>query len=256
MKTKEYLLDRIDSLEDVIMFDEITSTNDYAKELAKSTELDNILILANKQTKGRGRGHKSFYSPDNAGIYMSLIIRPNIAFEATQLVTIATALALSDTILEYQIDNAIKWINDIFIDNKKVAGILVEGQLKANKPEYAYLVIGIGLNVSESLIPDELKDLYTALALHSQTELDKDKLIAIIINNLYTYIDLLKNDSQKLITLYKEKCLTLNKSVSINADSEQFLAIDIADNGNLILKDQNGQLSQINSGEVSIKNEN
>lgn len=257
MYNKEEILATTKYLDDIIILDSIDSTNNYAKTLAKSTNQANVLVVAKSQTKGRGRNHKTFYSPENDGIYMSLLIRPKISFEQTQLITILTALTLSNVISQdLNIDNAIKWINDIYIDNRKVAGILVDGQLKANYKEYEYLVIGIGININQAQVPDDIKDIYTALANHSLEPINKNTLIANIINSFYIYLDQLEVNHDRLIEDYKNKCLTLNKTISINGSKDLYLAKDIAANGNLIIADSQGNLSQINSGEVSIKNEN
>jgi BirA family transcriptional regulator, biotin operon repressor / biotin---[acetyl-CoA-carboxylase] ligase len=146
----------------VLQFDSLTSTNDCAREFAQSGGNEGIAILALQQTGGRGRHGRSWSSPPGSGLYVSLILRPEIRPADSAVITLAAAVAVKETLEEvFAVQSDIKWPNDVLARGKKICGILVESALEANKLLYA--IMGIGVNLSQSEFPDELKDIATSL---------------------------------------------------------------------------------------------
>lgn len=233
-------------IDQVFFFDTIDSTNTYLKELSKKDFKNNTLVVAKNQSKGRGRLSKSFYSPEN-GLYFSFVFKPKVTIEEIQMLTIIAALAVSKSINKlYNVDSKIKWLNDIYIEDKKICGILCDTVIK-NSAQYEFVVVGIGINISEALvIPNDIKDIYGAISNYSSTEVDVNDLIINIINEFSTYK---KTEKQSLINEYKSKCLSLNKKVKYN--NESYVAYDINSYGHLLLTNGHSKIS-VNAGEVSL----
>lgn len=242
------------TVSDIEILDAIDSTNNYAKKIAQDESINNYCIITDHQTKGRGRRGRSFYSPDKNGIYLSLILRPQLKVEDAQLITIIAALAVVDAIKScYGIKTDIKWLNDIYLDQKKLAGILTEGEIVLENTSYRYLVVGIGINIFyDSNLPEALKDIYTALEVAVGQDLDRDYLAAAIINHFYAYYRKLETDKEAIINQYKAYCFILSQEISIKGQEGKFIARDINQSGHLIVEDKTGTLQALNSGEISI----
>ncbi|HEY4537033.1 MAG TPA: biotin--[acetyl-CoA-carboxylase] ligase [Erysipelothrix sp.] len=242
------------TVSDIEILDAIDSTNNYAKKIAQDESIDNYCIITDHQTKGRGRRGRSFYSPDKNGIYLSLILRPQLKVEDAQLITIIAALAVVDAIEScYGIQTDIKWLNDIYLDQKKLAGILTEGEIILENTSYRYLVVGIGINIFyDNNLPEALKDIYTALEVAVGQDLDRDYLAGEIINHFYAYYRKLETDKEAIINQYKTYCFILGQEISIKGKDGKYIARDIDSRGHLIVEDKTGTLQALNSGEISI----
>lgn len=232
-------------------FESITSTNDVLK-CDTLTNFDNIMVyIANEQTNGRGRKGRSFYSPKDDGIYFSLSFP--ISISNSNLYTITAAVSVAKELRKLNFNPKIKWVNDILINNKKVCGILTEAISKKPNSPISNIIIGIGINLSNSTFPAELKDIAIDLGL-SKSIITKDFKI-----NLATKIseNILKNlnNPDYILNEYKKNLFTLNKQVEYMDNNKKIngIAIDINNDGNLIIKDISGKLYVINSGEVIIK---
>ena len=230
------------------------STNTYLKELAKKdNNLNKYVVLAEHQTAGRGRLGRSFLSPDGEGLYMSILCRPELSFENTALLTVATAVAVSDAIEKLtKCKTSIKWVNDIFINSKKACGILAESGMDYNTKRISYAVVGIGINVNMKEVPDEIKDIATSLEIECGKKLSRNTLAAEIINNFDKYSDNLTD--RKYIEKYKNKSIVIGKTVTVIDPNGNYNATvtDIDDNGCLIIKRGN-EIRILNSGEISIR---
>lgn len=237
---------------DIQIFDTITSTNDFAKELINSNNFQHgTTIIANSQTKGRGRFGKTFFSPANTGIYFSTIFKISLKLQDIPLITIISAIAVCKTITKLSnLKPKIKWINDVYLNNKKICGILVENINNINNCESKAVVVGIGINMTTDIFPKEIKDNATSIMLKN---ISRNSFIAQLINNLF---DLLQNMyGKKIIEEYKELSLVLNHKISyIKNNTEHFAtAIDINEKGNLIVKDNNNNIYALDCSEISIK---
>ena len=157
---------------------EIDSTNRYLKELAATGAPEGTVVIANKQSAGRGRLGRSFFSPEEKGIYMSILLRPEIELERAVLITSMAAVAVARAVERVStIPAQIKWVNDIFINRKKVCGILTEAGINTEKGSLDYAVLGIGVNVGSMEFPAELKEIATSVSNECGKEVSKNDLI-------------------------------------------------------------------------------
>lgn len=231
----------------------VTSTNDLVKEYAKIGESEGLVLIADLQTKGKGRLTRSFYSPSGTGIYMSILLRPEIPPERFTDLTPLSAVAVCLSIEKvFKRTSEIKWVNDIYVGGKKVCGILTESgtDLKDGSP---FAVVGIGVNITkpEGDFPDDLKDKAGAICDSISDEL-KAKFIAEILNGFY---GIYKNiEAKSFYNEYKNRSLVLGKQIQFEKDGKTFIAVatDIDENFSLIAKDENGKTFSVFSGEVSI----
>lgn len=225
----------------VEIYDTLPSSNNLAKE---SNEI-NRLIITKTQTQGRGRMGKSFYSPENKGLYFSYVIQPSLELEMVPLITIAAALAIHSAL---PIKTDIKWLNDILINNKKVAGILVEGDIELQTRSFNKIIVGVGINLFNSSIPQELEDIMTSLESNTDKIIDKHKILISFIQEFDKRVLEITSNKEKLIEDYREKCITLNKELVF--EDTVYSAIKINEHGHLIVKDETGNLKTIQAGEI------
>ncbi|MBQ7014581.1 MAG: biotin--[Clostridia bacterium] len=242
----------------IMILDTTSSTNTEAKKIAENDGSEGTLIIADTQTSGKGRMGRSFSSPQGCGIYMSLILKPDFAAERALLITTLAATAVSKAI-ENLTDKktGIKWVNDIYIDNKKVCGILTEAVSKAHSNELKFVVLGIGINVTKPQkgFPEELKDIACSIFKHGKTpDHFRNKLIAEVLNEFMKEYPNLLNCS--FLDYYREKSILTGKRVNILKCNEicgEATVLDIDDNFGLTVRYDDGKIETINSGEVSVK---
>lgn len=241
----------------IVVFETIDSTNNYVNTFAKSNpHIDTALVVSNSQTHGKGRMNRSFYSPGNSGIYMSILLRPVLKIDDVQLITICAALAVQHVIQEHlNIETKIKWLNDIYHKDLKVCGILTEGDIVLESLTYNHVTVGFGINLYKSTrIPDELKGIYGSLS--NPDQIDRNLFIAKLYERFNILVESIPNHRELIIHEYKKHSIVLGKKVHISSNPElAYTAVDIDMKGQLIVvDDQKNQLS-LNSGEVSILKE-
>ncbi len=239
----------------IIVFDEINSTNIYLKQLAKNNAEPHTVIIANTQTSGHGRFDRKFYSPKNCGIYMSILLKPDLDAEKSVLLTAAAAVAVNEAILSLTGKKTeIKWVNDILLEGKKVCGILTEGAINPKTLKFDWAVIGIGINVytPKNDFCNEIKDIASALSDETQENL-RNRLCAEILNNISLYCENLEN--KDFVTKYKEYSVLKNKRINVirNGSATPATALFIDDDCRLAVRYDNGTQELLNSGEISIK---
>jgi len=237
-------------------FEEIDSTNRYLKELASEGAPAGTVIIAGSQSAGRGRLGRSFFSPEEKGIYMSVLLRPEISLERAVLITSMAAVAVARAIERVSgITTQIKWVNDIFLNRKKVCGILTEAGIDAEKQTLEYAVLGIGVNVGSLEFPEELKGIATSVSNESGVEVEKEVLIDEILKELEEWYPTLWNGD--FFAESKARSLLLGKEILVLDEtapggSYAAMAVDINELGNLIIE-KDGSMQVLNSGEVSIR---
>ncbi|CAM3594477.1 biotin--[acetyl-CoA-carboxylase] ligase [Erysipelothrix urinaevulpis] len=237
------------------VYETLSSSNDTAKQYANESHDENVWFISDEQTKGKGRQGRSFYSPKGNGIYMSVVLRPDLSLENTQLLTILAAVALTKALKkELELDVDIKWLNDIFIQGKKMAGILTEGEIILELKKYKYIVLGMGLNVyQDKNLPDELSDIYTSLEEHTNQTIHREKLIAMIINEFNALLTQFPDNVETLLHDYEEHCFVIGQEVYVNDDTiNKYKVTGITPQGHLVVEDSKGQTSELFSGEISI----
>ena len=231
----------------VLVFDCVDSTNTVAKNKFSADKSCPLIVVSNSQTAGRGRMGRSFYSPKNTGIYMSIAISARQVSNILS-VTAKTAVGVCRTLEEIGLFPKIKWVNDIYIEGKKVCGILAEGIVNNENNAIEGIVIGIGINVSTASFPQEIEDVAASLG----TNADRNELIASIVNNVLSVV---LDNTDDFLCEYKEKSLVIGKEITCFSPTDSFtaIAIDVDNNGALIVKLNDGTLTTISTGEVSIR---
>ncbi|MFE4712665.1 MULTISPECIES: biotin--[acetyl-CoA-carboxylase] ligase [unclassified Paenibacillus] len=235
----------------------VPSTNESVKKLALNGAAEGIVILSEEQTAGRGRKSRQFFSPSGTGIYMSILLRPKISAQDSFLLTTSAAVAVSMAIESVaHKDTQIKWVNDVFMDGKKVCGILTEAALSVESGWLDYAVLGIGINVSlpSHGFPEEITDIATSVFSDDKNSGDlRNRLAAEILNNFMVFYTRLTD--RLFLPEYKKRIFFLGKAVTVLKENKQCqaTAIDIDDNCRLKVRYENGDEEYLSSGEVSIK---
>lgn len=241
----------------IIYFDSIDSTNNKAKELAFAGEMEGTIVIAEEQTSGRGRLGRQFVSPKYKGIWMSLILRPEIDPIYISRITLIGAAAVNLAISDIGIETYIKWPNDIVLHNKKVSGILTEMSAELNQTNYVVVGIGINVNIEENEFPEDLKDKATALISVAGEKILRKKLAALVLNHFEElYEEFIQLGSIKnTINICRENSILIGKEIRIikRGITLKAIALDINDNGELIVRYENGIVDNIISGEVSTR---
>lgn len=239
----------------VIVLDDIDSTNNYLKKLAEDGEKENTVVIAKHQSGGKGRMGRSFFSP-KSGLYMSILLRPNFSAEKSLFITTATAVAVSEAIDSLSDKkSSIKWVNDVFIDTKKVCGILTEASIDFETGGLSYAVVGLGVNLYHPAdgFPDDIKNIAGTVFNKEINGDEKAKFAAEIINGFFAiYNNFENNDFMKK---YKSKSFVLGKKINVIKGDKKTpaTAIDIDDEARLLVEYENGERENLFSGEVSIK---
>lgn len=229
-------------------YEDLPSTNLTAKEifLAEPAQNRRFIVLADRQTAGRGRLGRSFFS--EGGLYFSIAVPAGSFSLPAELLTTAAAASVCRAIIQEGFDAKIKWVNDILVDGKKVCGILAEA-LSAGDTVLGY-VVGIGVNIGTPDFPEEIADI--AGSLSGDTQL-KFKLFEAIRVNFFASLN---ESPQKLISYCTEKsCVIGRKLRYFGAADGSGIAIGLADNGGLIVKRDDGERAILTGGEISVRTE-
>ncbi len=245
-KIKEKLNSEFSSAK-VFVFDCIDSTNLFAKREFATEKENPLIVVANAQTAGRGRMGRSFYSPKDTGIYMSIAISTKQISNLLS-VTAKTAVGVCRALESLNLSPRIKWVNDVYINNKKVCGILTEGIVNKSNNTIDGIVIGIGVNVSTVNFPNDIEDIAASLGINE----DRNVIIASIVNNV---LGIILDDTDVFIKEYREKSIVIGKEITCFSATDSFsaTAVDVDDNGSLIVKLSDGTFKTISTGEVSIR---
>lgn len=239
-----YLTEEID----IFSYKTIDSTNTQMKKLAINGGKNHSVIVSEEQSAGRGRFGRSFYSPAQKGVYMSVLLKTGDSLQNATMITIKTAVAVRRAIAKlYDIEVAIKWVNDLFYRGKKVCGILSEAISDFESGMIEAIIIGIGINVSTDNFPLEIASIATSLGLQ---EANRNQFIAEILNQLFAIID---EDFKLVLNEYRMASCVLHKQITFNQKGEQFTGLvrEINDLGNLVVS-SNGAEMVLTAGEVSI----
>lgn len=236
----------------ILHFDEIDSTNIKAKSLANNNEDDGTLIISEKQIGGHGRFTRPWSSPEG-GLWFSLILRPHIEPIYSSKITQVAAAAIITTLKQYNIDALIKWPNDIYINGKKICGILTE--MKCDMDRVDYVIPGIGINVNIPSFPEELSNKASSLLIEAETIFDRAKLLAEILNNFeILYLELINNHNFKpSLDICRNNSFIINKQAYwvTTAGKQKVTCVGIDDEGALIVKLENGEKKSVISGEIT-----
>ncbi len=234
----------------------VTSTNAIVRELADHGEAEGIVVMAEEQSAGRGRKSRGFFSPANTGLYMSILLRPKYSVADSLLLTTAAATAAALAIEAVTGKNAqIKWVNDVYLDGRKVCGILTEAALAMENGGLDYAVVGIGVNVfpPEGGFPPELATIATSLFTDTKSKNGiKSQLAAEILNHFIPYYK--KLTEKAFLPEYRKRSFLLGQKITVSRHNQEHTATAIAidDHFRLIVRDENGKEKALDSGEVSV----
>ncbi|MBQ7322784.1 MAG: biotin--[Clostridia bacterium] len=235
------------------VYDELDSTNSEAKRRARAGDRRPTLILAESQSGGRGRMGRSFFSPAGAGIYMTYLWHPDAAAIDAVSVTTAASVAVLRALLTLPAlhgrELGIKWVNDVYLDGKKVCGILTEAVTDPASGRVTSVLVGIGINVLPTAFPPELADIATAIG----GDVDRSTLAAAVLREL---LNIQKDpDPYAHMACYKAYSTVIGKRVNtIRADAvTPGRVLDIDPTGGLVVEREDGSIEVIHSGEVSLR---
>ncbi len=239
----------------IIHKESVESTQKLAHIAALDGAEHGTIVIADEQISGKGRGDRSFHSKKDEGIWMSLILRPDILpYEAPQL-TLLAATILAQVFDQYEhVSPQIKWPNDILINGKKVSGILTE--MQAEQDKVSYVVIGIGINVNQksASFPEELQSKVTSLGIEKNETIDITKLIQKIIQSFEEKFDLyLEHGFPNVKTTWEKYGFRINEQLEIKTSRETWLGkfLGIAEDGALLAERDSGKVEKVYSAEIS-----
>lgn len=237
----------------IIHLESVDSTNDYLKNIANGIK-EGTVVISEEQTKGKGRLGRNWQSKSREGIWMSIVLKPEIVPYKAPFITLIAGAAIVKALNNLQVPAKIKWPNDIIINDKKVSGILTE--LSAEIERVNYVVVGIGMNVKNLDFDKELEEKATSLYKENYY-LSRVEIVSKV---LYEFEKLYKdyienNNKEETLKICREYSAIINKDVYIIKGDEKELVrcIDISNEGNLIVRDSNNNEQEILSGEVSIR---
>lgn len=238
------------------VFQTLSSTNNTAKSEAEQGEPEGKVILAANQTFGRGRKGRVFFSPKNTGIYFTLLLRPRIPAADSYLLTTAAAVAVAETVEQLSGRTArIKWVNDVYIGSRKIAGILTEAALSLESGGMDYALVGIGINVKdpEGGFPPEL--LQTAGSVFDQNPVPdaRSRIAAGVLTRFWNIYQ--KLPDRMYLNEYRNRLMLLGQKVTVLRGDESYPATvtGLTDDCRLQVQKPDGTAEELVSGEISIR---
>ena len=238
------------------LYDTLESTNTLAKELAKSGAPQGTVVIADRQTGGRGRMGRQFHSPAGQGIYLSVILRPGCRAEQLMHLTCAVAVAMCNAVEKAAgLRPQVKWINDLILGGRKVGGILTELSLDGAMVDFAVVGIGINCNQQAEDFPAELREIAGSLTMAVGKSIDREALVAAMIDALYTLSTSLLSAKYAYMARYRADCITLGREVAVHSAAGTYSAVaeDVDDDGSLCVHLPDGTVRTVSSGEVSVR---
>ena len=238
--------------------EETNSTNDQLKTMARQGAPHGTVLIADRQSGGHGRMGRSFHSPGGVGIYFSILLRPQCSPGSLMHLTCATAVAMCDAVeASVGFRPGIKWTNDLVYQKRKLGGILTELGL-SSKGTVDYAIIGIGINCCQTStdFPEEIRGIAASLSMVTERAVDRASVAAAMMEALYRMDTRLLTEKQAILNCYRKDCITIGQAVSLlraDAAVRHGMAVDMDDEGALIVEFDDGRREAVNSGEVSVR---
>ncbi len=238
----------------IYSFDSIDSTNTFARTLKEDECPNGTLIVADEQTAGKGRQGRQWQSQKGKNLLFTVVTRPLFVHEKVRVIPFGAALAAADGI-EQETKSAVecKWPNDLLIDGKKVAGMLIE--TTTQNDAVMNVILGIGINVNQTEFADDIKEKATSLKLHSQQDVDRVRLLCAVLAELeYRFEQLRHFSPQTLLDEWKQRATMLGSEITLveHRTSIKARAMDVAPNGALVIEEMNGMRREVFAGDVTI----
>ena len=244
--------------EQIYVVDSTDSTNSHLKRMAQEGTPHGTCLIALEQTGGRGRQGRSFSSPAGMGLYFSLLLRPKCAPNQVSHITAMAAVAACDAVETVcGTRPGIKWTNDLVMNQKKLAGILTEMDADWGTNSIDHMIIGIGINLSQKFddFPEEIQNIATSIRLATRKEITCSALAAALVTRFSQMSSALLSEKALWLSRYRQDCITLGKEVKIlrGQESRYAWALDIDEDGGLMVRYTNGETDTVSSGEVSVR---
>ena len=238
-------------------YEQLPSTNALAKNMAAAGAPQGTVLLADSQSAGRGRLGRSFHSPGGAGLYLSVILRPHCPPAQLMHLTCAVGVAVCDAVEEVLgFRPGIKWVNDLVVGDRKLGGILAEASMDTKTGCVSYAIVGIGINCNQhpADFPNELQNIACSAAMATGTSIDRARLAAAIICHMERMSHSL-SQQKDIMARYRHDCVTIGKDVNIihNDQIREGQALNVEDDGSLLVRFDDGSVRTVNSGDVSVR---
>lgn len=239
----------------ITVLDTVDSTNTCLKSMAQQGAPEGTVVIAHRQTGGRGRLGRQFSSPAGLGLYFSLLLRPQCPPQQLMHLTCAAAVAASDAVCQVcGLTPDIKWINDLVVGKRKLGGILTELSIHPDSRQVDYGMIGIGINCHQSAadFPEDIRPIATSLHLEGQS-VDRAALAAALMERCQDLYAPARKDP--LMESYRSRCVTLGQPVCLHRGTEMIYAqaLDVDMDGALVVEYPDGSRQTVTSGEVSVR---
>ncbi|MCM1399998.1 MAG: biotin--[acetyl-CoA-carboxylase] ligase [Clostridium sp.] len=245
-------------LERVLCLDTVSSTNTKLRELAFDNAPSGYVVIANQQTSGRGRRGRSFVSPKDTGIYMSILLRPDCLPHECPTITAWTAVSVCNAIERVTgISPSIKWVNDLLLNNKKICGILSELSVESEGGHVQHIIVGIGINTNEASedFPDDIKDIATSIYAETGKKTTRAQLVAEVINELDKMMEHWPKERDQYLEQYRKLNITTGREIQVLSANagKNAKALEINEDFSLKVMYEDGTIADIASGEVSTR---
>lgn len=246
----------------------VSSTNTVLKQYVSEGQKEDMILLAEEQSGGRGRRGRAFFSPEGSGLYMSLLLHPEMTpEEATMLTTVAAAAVAQAVERVSGVDVGIKWVNDVWVRKKKICGILTEGSVSMEDGHLEYAIVGIGINVYEPVggFPEEIKEVAGAVFPNDVSRENlRNRIASGVLAQFLEYYH--KLPERVYLEEYRKRSVVIGRQVKIiqpegakpsemvrGASREHGLAAGIDDQCHLLVRYDDGTTESLSNGEISIK---
>lgn len=241
----------------IFHYDSIGSTNTKAKELADSGHNHGSVVISEEQVTGRGRLGKNWVSPKYKGVWMSIILTPDLSpIDAAKLTQTAAAAVVKAT-AELGLNTCVKWPNDIVVNHKKVCGILTEMSAELTRINYVIVGIGINVNIDDNEFPEDIKQIASSLKIETKSKVSRQKLVGKILNNFEILYNKFVNDNdiKASIDICRENSAVIGRDILVinHGKSIKAKVLDIDKEGRLVVEYEDGSSENLISGEVSIR---
>ena len=245
-------------METVLCLDIIDSTNTKLRELAFDGAASGYVVVANQQTSGRGRLGRSFMSPKDTGIYLSVLLRPDCLPKDCPAITAWTGVAVSRAIKRItDVSPSIKWVNDLFMNDKKICGILSELSVESESGHVQHIIVGIGINVNErpDEFPDELKNIATSIYAETGKKTSRAELAAALIEELDIISSKWPDAKEEYLAEYRKLTMTTGRDIYVisGENKTKAKALEINDDFSLKVRYEDETIENLSSGEISTR---
>lgn len=239
------------------VFDDLASTNSALRSLAIQGVEEGTVVIAHMQSKGRGRFDRVWQSP-KGGVYLSLLLRPKAPVEKTSLLAFVVALAVTQTVRSYSVPAHIKWPNDVLVNGKKIAGILLESETSGTRASYVIVGIGVNLNTSLAQLSVDVRQHSTSLRKEHGSMIEYYEFLNTLFLQFDRYYHLFSAGKfEQIIDEWKKHSDTLGKSIRLETTSDiiQGTAVDVDRSGFLLVKTREGKTIRVTSGDCTVFDE-